>query len=36
MIEEHYGALVDGAHAAITDRLEALEAAREQELAQES
>jgi integrase len=26
MIERHYGALVDGAHAAITDRLDALEA----------
>ncbi len=26
MIERHYGALVDGAHAAINDRLDALEA----------
>ena len=26
MIERHYGALVDGAHAAIADRLDALEA----------
>ena len=26
MIERHYGALVDGAHAAITGRLDALEA----------
>ena len=25
MIEKHYGTLVDGAHAAITDRLDALE-----------
>ena len=36
MIEKHYGALVDGAHAGITDRLEALEARREQRLAEES
>jgi hypothetical protein len=28
MIERHYGALVDGAHAAITDRLAALEGRR--------
>ena len=27
MIERHYGALVDGAHAGITSRLDALEAA---------
>ena len=27
MIERHYGALVDGAHAGITDRLDALDAA---------
>jgi hypothetical protein len=27
MIEKHYGALVDGAHAGITSRLDALEAA---------
>jgi hypothetical protein len=26
MIERHYGALIDGAHAAITGRLDALEA----------
>jgi hypothetical protein len=26
MIEKHYGALVDGAHAGITSRLDALEA----------
>ena len=26
MIEKHYGTLVDGAHAGITDRLDALEA----------
>jgi integrase len=35
MIEKHYGALVDGAHAAITDRLDALEARRER-LSEES
>ena len=28
MIERHYGTLVDGAHAAITDRLDAFDAAR--------
>ena len=28
MIERHYGALLDGAHAAIADRLDALDAAR--------
>ena len=27
MIEKHYGALVDGAHAGITSRLDALETA---------
>jgi hypothetical protein len=32
MIERHYGALVDGAHAAIADRLDALDALREVEL----
>jgi hypothetical protein len=26
MIEKHYGALLDGAHAAITSRLDAIEA----------
>ena len=31
MIEKHYGTLVDGAHAAITDRLDALEAGLEAE-----
>jgi integrase len=30
MIERHYGALIDGAHAAITGRLDAIEAALEQ------
>jgi hypothetical protein len=31
MIEKHYGALADGAHAGIVARLDALEAAGEQE-----
>jgi len=30
MIEKHYGALIDGAHAGITSRLDALEAELEQ------
>jgi hypothetical protein len=30
MIERHYGALIDGAHAAITGRLEVLEQTLEQ------
>jgi hypothetical protein len=30
MIERHYGALIDGAHAGITGRLDALEALLEQ------
>jgi hypothetical protein len=30
MIEKHYGALVNGAHAAIVDRLDAHDAKREQ------
>ena len=30
MIERHYGALLDGAHAGIADRLGAIEAALEQ------
>jgi hypothetical protein len=33
MIERHYGALIDGAHAGITNRLDALEAELEQAMA---